>query len=156
MARSNKESLAQITIKLFACVKKDVKSAIEQGRLLQRAAEQHSGEYGFWLQRIGWAETSAKRYRDIYAFSQANPQIGGLNIAISALHILVDDSIPEKARKAIIKAAMKRRVSHSDAQSIVDEICAAEVEPPPPPIPPLLVMVTSMVATMATMTAKSR
>jgi hypothetical protein len=34
--RSNKESLAQITSKLFALVKSDVKSAIEKGRLLQR------------------------------------------------------------------------------------------------------------------------
>jgi len=76
--KPNKESLTQIASKLFALVKGDVKSAIEKGRLLQRACEQHEGEYGDWLEKIGWAETSAKRYRAIYTFSQTNPQIGGL------------------------------------------------------------------------------
>jgi hypothetical protein len=140
MTKPNKQSLAQIARKLTALEKNDVKSAIEKGRLLQEARDQceegpdtfKEGTYIAWLESIGWSYRSAKRYRNIYALAQTNRQIAGLFVSVSTLHLLADPLTPEKARKAIIKAALKGRVDHSEAQAIIDKLDA----PPPPRDPP--------------------
>jgi hypothetical protein len=132
VTKPNKQLLAQIARKLTALEKNDVRSAIEKGRLLQEARNQcEEGTYIGWLESIGWSYRSAKRYRNIHALAQTNRQIAGLFVSVSTLHLLADPLTPEKARKAIIKAALKGRVDHSEAQAIIDRLDA-----PPPREPP--------------------
>ena len=132
-AKLNKQSLTQIARQLTALDKTDVKTAIEKGRLLQLAFDEYEGTYTEWLGNIGWSERSALRYRNVYALAQTNRQIAGLFVSISTLHLIADPSTTEKERKAIIKAALKGRVSHSEAQAIIDKL---DVPPPITPRPP--------------------
>ena len=136
MTRPNKKSLPQLTREIKTFEKGGIKSVIEIGRRLTEAHEQHSEKYVEWLDRdFSWTYRTALRYRHAYEFATnklTQCHFSKLNISISALHLVANPNTPEKARTAIIKAAMKGRVSLTDAQNIIDKLD----DPPPTWKPP--------------------
>jgi hypothetical protein len=134
VANVQRTSLKQIAKQLDALTKRSTKDAVETGRLLQQAFEEHEGHYTTWLKDIGRSERTAMRYRNIFRLKQTNRQFAGsldrMVIDVSALHLLADPNTPEKARKKIIDTAVRGHVDYYDAVAIV-----AAIDPPPTPTP---------------------
>jgi Protein of unknown function (DUF3102) len=141
---ANRQTLPQISRKIAALEKNTVANVIEIGRLLDQAREQcEHGEFTAWLSReFSWSYRTSLRYR--YAFSLAQKchtvTFEKLNISISALHVAADVYTPDKAKKAIIKAALKGRVTYSIAKAIIAKHSPRPWAPPiviAPELPPI-------------------
>jgi hypothetical protein len=126
-AAKKNTGLAEISSKIKALEKNSIKNVIEIGRLLHEASEQcEHGEYQDWIKReFGWSYRSALRYRNAYEFAQKCQIVTfeKLNLSLSALHLVAERKGDDEqdVREAIIKAATEGRVSHSDAQAIIEQ-----------------------------------
>lgn len=128
-AQPNRRDLAKIATEIKALERKDIKTIVARGRLLQEAADQaEHGEYMEWLKaEFGMSYRTAKRYRNVFELSE-NRQIADfekLNISVSALYVVADmlDDCPTRA--AILKAAQQRRVTYQEAKAISEAVEAA-------------------------------
>jgi hypothetical protein len=135
---NNSRTLPQIAKAIKALEKKDIRSAIEKGKLLEEASKKcDHGQYMEWLKtEFGWSHSTSLRYRSVHNLSQ-NRQFGDfakLNISISAVYLLANSDV--LVRNAIIKAAKSGRVSYRIALDILEKWKHPEPNPPPPPAKP--------------------
>jgi hypothetical protein len=141
----NTRTLPQIAKAIKALEKKTIQNVVEIGKLLEEASKKcDHGQYREWLKtEFGWSHDTARNYRSVYNFTQKTKisSFGKLNISISALYLAAKLTLNEHwpphqaAGKAIIKAALKERVSYSMAKAIWEK--SDQPPPKPPPEPPL-------------------
>jgi hypothetical protein len=134
-------NLKSISRQIKALEKSTVNNVVKIGGLLNEAYETlEHGEYQEWLSReFSWSYRTALRYLRVYLFAESC-QIGTfkkMNLSLTALHLVADPCTNEKARKAIIRAALKGRVTYSIAESIIAKYSPADDTPDAPPIEPL-------------------
>jgi Protein of unknown function (DUF3102) len=132
----------QITKKIKTLEKKSISNVIETGKLLKEFYDgcEH-GEYTDWVKaEFSWSQRTTLNYRNVYEFSKL-ATIANLNITQTALYLVagMTDDDEQAARKAVIKAARRGRVTYPMARHIIEAVRIeeheAQLEEPPPTYP---------------------
>jgi hypothetical protein len=137
MSNSNLDAIAR---QVKALEKNNIGNVVKIGELLNKARDgiEH-GEFMAWVSReFSWSYRTALRYERAYLFAH-NCHSGTfekLDLSLTALHLVADPATDEKARKAIIRAALKGRVTNAIALGIIEKSRPAD-RPDPFAIEPL-------------------
>jgi hypothetical protein len=137
MSNSNLDAIAR---QVKALEKNNIGNVVKIGELLNKARDgiEH-GEFMAWVSReFSWSYRTALRYERAYLFAH-NCHSGTfekLDLSLTALHLVADPATDEKARKAIIRAALKGRVTNAIARDIIEKSRPAD-RPDPFAIEPL-------------------
>jgi hypothetical protein len=132
----NTDTLPQIAKKFRALEKKDIRSLIEKGRLLQVAfdREDHGDreEYHSWVaDELDISTSQEARYRNVFAFSEISQsgkfgeqiKIADLNISRTALYELANewDAYPAGIVAEVLRMASTSPVTLARVNTIFDE-----------------------------------
>jgi hypothetical protein len=111
----NDIKLAEHAAVIRALGRRVVGDVIEIGRRLndaQALCKEHGNLWLPWLKReFGWTESSAKRFMQV---ANKTPNLGDVDVPISGLYLLAQDSTPPTVIEAIA-ASISRRGVDADA-----------------------------------------
>lgn len=125
------KTLANIAGEIHGLERQNIVNVIRIGRLLREAQKccPH-GEWGEWIAReFEWSDQTARRYIRAYKLSKRF-DLTGLDLSISALHILAELDAAHPAVEQILALAQWARVTKKAAMEIVKPPLP-EVQAPP-------------------------